>query len=57
MAIIVVPTYYVVYKVLDERNGELAFVKEYKTKGDALKWINKDGERGINYLVREYFRK
>ncbi len=32
-------------------------MKEYKTKGAALKWIHNFGENGVNYFILETFKK
>ncbi len=54
--IIIVPTYYVIYKIADLSNVTYEFIKECKTKGAALKWIDKSGEGGVNYFIQETFR-
>ncbi len=53
----IVPTHFIVYKIADLTNPSREFVREFKTKGGALKWIYKSGEKGINYFVQENFRK
>ena len=52
----IVPTYYVVYLVVDPETASLRRVKECNTKGEAVKWINKSGEKGINYCIKEFLR-
>ena len=54
---IIVPTFYNVYKVSNLDSAALQFVKEFKTKGEAVKWIHNSGEKGINYCIKEYLRK
>jgi hypothetical protein len=53
---IIVPTYYVIYMVLDPEIPSFKRVKECKTKGEAVKWIHKSGEKGINYCIKEFLR-
>jgi hypothetical protein len=57
MVFIVVPTFYVVYKVIDEQSYSLKHVIDCKTKGAAVKWIHKYGEREVNYTIKEFFKK
>ena len=57
MALIVVPTYFVVYKVADRENPFPEFVKEFKSKGKAIEWIYKEGEKGAYYSIEEYYKK
>ena len=52
-----VPTYFVVYMVENMETGSLQFVKEFKTKGAAVTWIDKSGEKGVNYVINAYLRK
>lgn len=51
-----VPTYYVIYKVDNIETASLKFVKNCKTKGEAVKWIHKSGEKDVNYCIKEYLR-
>ena len=57
MAFIAVPTFYVVYKVINEETCTLIHVIEFKTKGAAVEWIYKSGEKGVNYCIKEFLRK
>jgi hypothetical protein len=50
----IVPTTYAVYIVVDKENGILRFVKEFDTKGHAVKWIAKSGEKGITYCIQTH---
>ena len=52
-----VPTYYVIYKVDNLQTASLQFIIECATKGKAVEWINKSGEQGVNYCIKEYLRK
>jgi hypothetical protein len=52
-----VPTYYIIYKVDNLESASLLFVKECKTRGEAVEWIHKSGEQGANYCIKEYLRK
>jgi hypothetical protein len=52
----VVPTYYVIYVVVDSEVASLSRIKECKTKGEAVKWIHKSGEKGTNYCIKEFLR-
>jgi len=57
MAIILIPTFYVVFKVINEDTCALTRVFESKTKGAAVKWIYKSGEQGVNYCIKEFLKK
>jgi hypothetical protein len=57
MAIIIVPTFYVVYKIIDEQTCSLSRVIECKTKGAAVKWIHKYGEACVNYCIKEFLKR
>jgi len=57
MTFIVVPTSYIVYKVINEEIYTLIRVIECKTKGAAVEWIHKSGEKGVNYCIKEFLRK
>ena len=57
MAFIVIPTFYVVYKVIDEETYNLMRVIECKTKGAAVDWISKSGEKDVKYCIKEFFKK
>ena len=57
MAFIVVPTYFVIYKVAERENPTSEFVKEFKSKGKAIEWIYKEGEKGVYYTIEEYYKK
>jgi hypothetical protein len=52
-----VPTIYAIYIVVDKENGVLKFVKEFKTKGHAVNWIAKSGEKEITYCVQTHIRR
>lgn len=54
---IIVPANYAVYIVTNKEAGILKFVKEYKTKGHALNWIAKSGEKGATYGVQMHLRR
>jgi hypothetical protein len=54
---IIVPTYYVIYIVIDPEIASLKRIKECKTKGEAVKWIHKSGEKGANYIIKEFLMK
>lgn len=54
---ITVPTYFVIYKVENLETASYQFVKECKTKGEAVKWIHESGEPGVNYCINEFLRK
>ena len=53
----IVPTKYAVYIVVDKENGVLKFVKEFNTKGHAVNWIGKSGEKDITYCVQTHLRR
>jgi len=57
MVFIVLPTFYIVYKVTNEETYTLTRVFECKTKGAAVKWIHKSGEQSTNYSIKEIFKK
>ena len=57
MAFIVVPTSYIVYKVTNEETCTLTRIIECKTKGAAVEWIHKSGEKGVNYCIKEFLTK
>ena len=52
-----VPTYYVIYRVNNLETASFQFIKECKTRGEAIEWIHKSGEQGVNYYINEYLRK
>jgi hypothetical protein len=56
MAFIIVPTYYLVYKVADRENRSREFVQEFKSKGKAIEWIYKEGEKEVYYIIEEYYK-
>ncbi len=53
----IVPTYYAVYIVIDKQNGVLRFVKEFKTRGRAVSWINNYGDKGSLYCVQTHMQR
>ncbi len=57
MGFIHVPTYFAIYSVIDKETGTLSFVKECKTKGEAVEWIYKSGYKSATYCIKEYMRK
>jgi hypothetical protein len=57
MLFIIVPTFYVVYKIADEQTGTLSKAEEFKTKGAAIKWIANEGEKDATYTVQVIYRK
>jgi hypothetical protein len=53
----IIPTRYFLYRLVNADKGELAFVNEFSTKGAAIKWIDKEGETGVQYVVKEVYTK
>lgn len=53
----IVPTYYAIYIVVDKENGVLKFVKEFNTKGHAVNWIAKFGDKDVTYCVQTHLRR
>jgi hypothetical protein len=53
---IVAKTSFLIYVILDHQNWKLEFVKECKTKGEALKWIKESGAKDLSYTVQELFK-
>lgn len=52
-----VPTKYAVYTVVDKQNGVLRFVKEFKTRGHAVSWINNYGDKGTLYCIQMHLQR
>ena len=52
-----VHTSFALYMVVDKEGGVLKYVKEFNTKGHALQWVSKSGEKGSDYRVQQHFRK
>lgn len=57
MPFIHVPTYYAVYIVVDKETGILRFVRACKTKGEAVEWIYKSGDKEIIYCIQEHLKR
>ena len=53
----IVPTIYEVYIVVDKESGALKFVKEFNTRGHAVNWISKSGDKDITYCVQEHLQR
>ena len=53
----IVPTNYAVYSVMNKQNGVLRFVKEFKTKGQAVSWINNYGDKGTLYCIQMHLQR
>lgn len=53
----IVPTNYAIYIVVDKESGVLKFVKEFKTKGHAMNWIAKLGQKDLTYCVQTHLRR
>lgn len=52
-----VPTTFAVYVVENKENGVLKLVKEFNTKGHAIQWISKSGEKDVTYCIQTHLKK
>ena len=57
LGFIFVPTYYAVYKVATRESLSREFIKEFTSKGKALEWISKEGEKGVSYTIEVYYKR
>ena len=52
-----VPTHYAIYIVVDKENSVLKFVKEFDTKGHAVKWVATSGDKDLTYCLQTHLRR
>ena len=57
MAFIRVSTSYTIYKIEDAKTFACSLIKECKTKGEAVEWIHKEGDKGAFYHILEVHQK
>lgn len=53
---LIVATRFLVYVIHEYENWKLEFVKECKSKGEALKWIKENGTKDLSYTIQELFK-